>query len=484
MTVTINSGFIAERQFVPAQVEVSIENGVGIHIIGLADSATKESLLRVVTALQALGYSIPGKKVIVNILPSDLRKRGQSCFDLPMAIGILYASEQVMMPKNLGETIVMGELGLDGSVRAVQGGLLLAEYARSNGKECIMPRGSALEVLPFSSDNEYDVYIAKNINEALFLLACDKPWDKEDHSIYTALADKCMDECERGEEQKKIFFEQLTPVEQRAVLIAACGGFDMLLQGEESRNRLVAHALLEILPARGLESVLETAKNYSAMSRCYDAFCDRNPYRDLNRYAASAHFTEELRLAHGGILFIEDPEELPKSQMEVIHAARIDRKLTIARFAAKSDWPSDFQTVFSVGKGADRKKVLEAISKVGTPAVVCLCVDESGSVKGEMKVQKAMGTVLRVRDELNDAYGHAAIARFSAKDAASVWGPFTKEAMEMEETLAERLGLRLATRKDARLIAATIAAVDGSETVEPAHIAEATSFKYFHEPIE
>ena len=118
-------------QAVPVTVEVDISSGIGIHLVGLADVAVKESLLRIMTALQSLGYRIPGRKIVINLAPADVRKNG-SGYDLPIALGILAASGQCQLP-GLDSYIIMGELGLDGSVKPVPGAISIAEYAGEAG---------------------------------------------------------------------------------------------------------------------------------------------------------------------------------------------------------------------------------------------------------------------------------------------------------------------------------------------------------------
>ena len=112
---------------VPVTVEVDIANGIGIHLVGLADAAVKESLLRTITALQSLGFRIPGRKIVINLAPADMHKKG-SGYDLPIALGIIAASGQREVPM-LEKYMIMGELGLDGSIRDVQGALPIAELA-------------------------------------------------------------------------------------------------------------------------------------------------------------------------------------------------------------------------------------------------------------------------------------------------------------------------------------------------------------------
>ena len=116
---------------VPVTVEVDIANGLGIHLVGLADAAVKESLLRTITALQSMGFRIPGRKIVINLAPADMHKKG-SGYDVPIALGIIAASGQRELPL-LGDFIIMGELGLDGTVRPIQGALPIAELAVRSG---------------------------------------------------------------------------------------------------------------------------------------------------------------------------------------------------------------------------------------------------------------------------------------------------------------------------------------------------------------
>ena len=152
---------------VPVTVEINISSGLGIHLVGLADAAVKESLLRTITALQSLGYRIPGKKIVINLAPADMHKKG-SGYDVPIALGIIAASGQRELPL-LEKFLIMGELGLDGGVRDIPGALPIAELASSEGLSgCILPLGSALEVLEYRS---IDVYGVERLEDVLHILS-------------------------------------------------------------------------------------------------------------------------------------------------------------------------------------------------------------------------------------------------------------------------------------------------------------------------
>ena len=150
MLINIHSAKCIGIDAVPVTVEVDIARGIGIHLVGLADVAVKESLLRTMTALQSLGFRIPGKKIVINLAPADMHKKG-SGYDLPIALGIIAASGQSELPL-LDRFVVMGELGLDGTVRDVSGALPVVEMALKRGfSGCVLPEGCSREAAQFSN---------------------------------------------------------------------------------------------------------------------------------------------------------------------------------------------------------------------------------------------------------------------------------------------------------------------------------------------
>lgn len=156
MLINVNCAKCIGIQAVPVTVEIDISSGIGIHLVGLADVAVKESLLRTMTALQSMGFRIPGKKIVINLAPADVRKNG-SGYDVPIAIGIIAASGQRELP-GLEKYLIMGELGLDASIRAVPGALPIAEFASEAGfKGCILPEESAYEAAELPDTEIYGV---------------------------------------------------------------------------------------------------------------------------------------------------------------------------------------------------------------------------------------------------------------------------------------------------------------------------------------
>ena len=161
--ITTNTIKLIGIDAIPVTVECQILNGIGIHLVGLADEAVKESLLRTVTALMATGYHITGKRIIINLAPADLNKSG-SGYDLPIAISIL-AEQGDLQVSGLDQWLILGELALDGSIRSVPGSLQAAMTAVKNGYKCIVPFADAEEVSAFVGDAP--VYAPATLAEAV-----------------------------------------------------------------------------------------------------------------------------------------------------------------------------------------------------------------------------------------------------------------------------------------------------------------------------
>ena len=308
---------------VPVTVEVDISNGIGVHLVGLADAAVRESLLRIITALQSMGMRIPGKKTVINLAPADVHKNG-SGYDLPIALGIMAASGQCEMP-GLGKYIIMGELGLDASLREVPGALPIAELARREGFEgCILPRSSALEALDYAKTK---VYAPATLADVLRILM-----EKEDfsdlevnnfRSFIPILPDTSdyMDFSEiKGQESAK-----------RGLEIAAAGGHNVIMIGSPGSGKSsLAKALAGILPPMDMEESILTSKIYSVAGKGSSRFglMRRRPFRSPH-YSASLPaiigggngdniMPGEVSLAQHGILFLDEFAQIPRSVSEAL----------------------------------------------------------------------------------------------------------------------------------------------------------------------
>ena len=329
-------------------VEVDISMGIGIHLCGLADVAVKESLMRTVTALQSMGYRIPGKKIVINLAPADTHKSG-SGYDLPIAIGIIAASEQATLPF-LKSFLLMGELGLDGSVRAVPGGLPIAELARKAGFEgCILPYESAIEAAQLDGIRVYGV---NSMDEAIKILG-GAP-ESESYCVSGTIPQDT--EPPRPEMDFADIIGQETA--KRGVEIAAAGGHCLILVGSPGSGKSsLAKAMAGIMPPLTLEESLVTSKIYSVAGRgnlrC--GFMRSRPFRSPH-YSASLPaiigggggdgvYPGEVSLAHSGVLFLDEFAHMPKATVEALRGPLEDRKVTISRLKSKVEYPASFTLV-------------------------------------------------------------------------------------------------------------------------------------------
>lgn len=225
MIVNIHGAKCIGINAIPVTVEVNITLGVGLHLVGLADAAVKESLLRTVTALQARGFHVPGKKIVINLAPADLHKQG-SGYDLPIALGIIAASAQHSLP-GLEKYLIMGELGLDASIRPVSGSLPMAELARQLGyRGCILPEVSALEAVDCTGA---EIYGVKNLDDVLRIL--DEEEDASDLLIWNTEAYRQAMEKPRSDLANFMDFADIIGQEgaKRGVEIASAGQHNVLL---------------------------------------------------------------------------------------------------------------------------------------------------------------------------------------------------------------------------------------------------------------
>lgn len=322
MIVNIHGAKCVGIEAVPITIEVNITLGVGIHLTGLADAAVKESLLRTVTALQSKGFHIPGKKIVINLAPADLHKQG-SGYDIPIALGIIAASGQVDMP-DLEKYLIMGELGLDASIRKVNGALPMVELAiRQKLKGCILPEESALEAVDYGETLLFGV---KTLDDVLRILRGDD--DVSDLLIWNTEAyGHAMKEAGSARSGYMDFADIIGQESaKRGVEIACAGGHNVLLIGAPGSGKSsLAKALAGILPPMTREESAITSKVWSVAGRGPGrvGLMRERPFRAPHITASKAAMLGggsgenilpgEVSLATGGILFADEFCEAPKS---------------------------------------------------------------------------------------------------------------------------------------------------------------------------
>ena len=507
---------------VPVTVEINITLGIGIHLIGLADVAVKESLLRTVTSLQSLGFRIPGKKIVINLAPADLHKQG-SGYDLPIAIGIIAASEQRYLPV-LGDYLIMGELGLDAGVRYVPGTLPMVELARDMGlKGCILPEMSALEAADF---RDVQVFGVKTLEDVFRILQ-----DKEDVSDLLIWNSELYNNTLHNRSRllgRYIDFADIVGQDgaKRGVEIAASGGHNLMFLGAPGAGKSsMAKALAGILPPMSLEESVVTSKVFSVAGRSSGeaGLMRMRPFRAPHISASKAAMLGggsgdnilpgEVSLATNGVLFLDEFCEAPKTTLEALRAPLEDRQVCIARLKSKIVYPASFMLVAAsnpcpcgyYGEG-DRCRCTPSqrqnyLSKLSGPIMDRIDlqiwihpVDTAALVRGGKSESSAAiaARVLRAREIQRERFRGSGIhvnAEMSSKQLER-FCQLDEQCKDMLEKLIDKLGLsaRAYTRiiKIARTIADLQAATEATLTgtaiapgpILPAHLAEAASYRF------
>lgn len=507
MLINIHAAKCVGIDAVPVTVEIDVTSGIGIHLVGLADAAVKESLLRTITALQSMGFRIPGKKIVINLAPADMHKKG-SGYDVPIALGIIASSGQMDLPL-LGDFIVMGELGLDGSVRDVPGALPIVELASGMGlKGCILPRNSALEAVEFGS---MDVYGVGGLNDVLRILSGEDPCDdlKVSSGISGFSGDDAVDV------SALMDFSEIIGQEgaKRGVEIACAGGHNVIMIGAPGSGKSsLAKAMAGILPLMTLEESIQTSKIYSVAGKgnSRGGLIRRRPFRSPHYSASVAALIGggsdcimpgEISLAHNGILMIDEFCEAPKKVLEVLRGPMEDRKVTISRLKSKVEYPADFMLVAAAnpcpcgfyGEGdkctCTPSRRLAYLSKLSGPIMDRIDIQIwMHPVDSRMLVERQPAEdsasvaerVRRAREVQKKRFAEDGIFCNAAMNNRLIEKhcPLDEECRKLLERLIDHMGL--SARAFTRIIklARTIADLSESEDICPEHISEAAGYRF------
>ncbi|MBO4499544.1 MAG: YifB family Mg chelatase-like AAA ATPase [Bacteroidaceae bacterium] len=331
-------------------IEVNTSRGIKFFLVGLPDNAVRESHERIVSAFQNNGLKFPTNQIIINLAPADIRKEGAS-YDLPLAVGIMAASE-MLPPDRLEETMLMGELGLDGRLHPIKGVLPITIKAREEGfKRLIIPLQNACEA---SAVEGIEILGATGLGQVIEYLTKGKglePYKSMETSFRPGTESACLDFSDVKGQQ----------VGKRALEVAAAGGHNIILIGSPGSGKsMMAQRLPSILPPLTLEESLETTKIHSVagLLRAGSPLISERPFRSPHHTISTIAMTGggvnaqpgEISLAHNGVLFADELPEFSRQTLESLRQPLEDHCISISRSKYSVCFPASFMLVASMNR--------------------------------------------------------------------------------------------------------------------------------------